>query len=189
MHAEADAEEWDVVLACVACGDYFAFCSAVAEARGDDYAFEVMEFGVDVVVGDAFGVNEFEFGTSVVVCCGVVDGLDYGFVGVREFDVFADEAYSNGFFVFGVFHFVEEGYPVGHVAVVVSWELEFAHSDFVEVLLLHEDGDLVYGVDVDALDYGVLVDVAEERDFFADGFVDVFFGAQYEDVGLDAFFL
>lgn len=65
----------------------------------------------------------------------------------------------------------------------------FAEHYLVEMLLVHFEGHLIYRGHVDRLDYGIRGHVAEKSDFATHVDGNVFFGAEHEDVGLDAHFL
>lgn len=189
LHTEADAEERNIVLTSVTSGDDLALDAAIAEARGDDDALKTLELGVYIVICEALGMDKLELCLTAVVGSRMVDGLDYGLVGIGELDVLADETDTHWFHLLCSLHLVEESDPVGHVALVVARELELSHGDLVEMLLLHENGHLVDGVDVDTLDYSVGIDIAEKGDLLTDRLVDILLGTEDENVGLDAFLL
>ena len=54
---------------------------------------------------------------------------------------------------------------------------------------MHGQRYLIDGGDIDALDYGLGIDIAELGHLAAHGHGQVFLGAEYEDVGLDTHLL
>ena len=109
---------------------------------------------------------------------GLLDGL----VGVLEFHVFSDE--DDLHLVGGVRDAVEEGFPAGELGLVEVLDLELPDGEFIEVLLVHVQGDLVDAPGVDALDHVAGPDVAEEGDLPAEVLGEGVLGAADDDVGL-----
>ena len=183
LHSEADAEGGDVVLAAPFQGRVLSLDAALAETGGYDDAVEVAELGVDVFGCDALGVDILQVKDVVGICGGLEERFVDGLVGVLKLDIFSDK--SDAYLLVGGAHFGQELFPGVHVGLAFGFESHLAHDDLVEVLLVHQDGDVVDAAGVDALDYGVGGHVAEQRYLPAHCRGDVVFGAEHEYVRLD----
>ncbi len=184
LHAQADAQAGDVVLASVFDGGELALDAALAEARGDQEAVHVFQLLGGVRVVQFLGVEEVEVELVVVIDGRLEERLVDRLVGVLQLDVFADEADVDrlrrrrfqG----------QEFFPRLHLGRRAHFEAGFFQDDLVHLLPLEDEGHLVDRRDVDRLDDGVLVDVAEEGHLAQDRRVELVLGAEDEDVGLDA---
>ena len=92
LHAEAQAEARDVVLAGVAGGRDLALDAPLAEAAGDHDAVEVAQAALGQQALDVLGLDPVDLDLGAVVEAAVLEGLDHREVGVGQVDVLADEA-------------------------------------------------------------------------------------------------
>ena len=113
----------------------------------------------------------------------LVDGL----VGVLELGVLAYE--SDVDLSCRGTHACQEVGPVVKVGLAGGFDVHLAEHYLVHALRVHEQGDAVDGVGVDALDYGLGADVAELGHLAAHGGGDVLFCAEHEHIGLYAYLL
>ena len=124
LHAEADAEVRDLVLAGVADGVEHALDAALAEASGDEDAVEAFELGVEVVVAaavfaagfEALGFDPGDLELEVVGEGSVDEGFLEALVGVFVLDVLADDGDRD--LVLRVVGAVDDVLPLGEVRVV-----------------------------------------------------------------------
>ena len=186
LHAETYSEERDVVLAGMAHGIHLAVDAAMTEAGRHDDAVEAGELVGHVLGQDVFGMYQAQVELAVVIGGGVDERLGDGLISVGQLDILAHKANLDS--AGGVAHLVEKEDPVLHVGLALGGQLELAHGYLVEPLLLHLDGHLVDAADVDRLDDGVGVHIAEEGHLAAQLDAQVVLRAQHEHVGLDAVF-
>jgi hypothetical protein len=92
LHAEADAEIWDALLAGIARGGDLALRATVAEATGDEDALQAGEVEFRTGFLDALGIDADDVHLAVIGGSGVSEGFVDAFVGVLKLDVFADDA-------------------------------------------------------------------------------------------------
>ena len=112
------------------------------------------------------------------------EGLGYGFVGVLELNVFADEADSN--LAGGAVQAVEERAPAAEVGFALDRLARQPHHDLVEMLGVEHQGHVVDRHAVHRLDDGVGSHVAEQRNLAAHLPGNVVLGAEHQHIGLDA---
>src|SRR5699024_343586 len=89
LHAQADAQEGDVVLPGVTDGGNFALNAPVAKAAGHQNTLHALQHLGHVVLGDRLGVHPADVHLHVVFNAAVGEGLHHGQVGVVEGDVLA----------------------------------------------------------------------------------------------------
>lgn len=91
LHAEAQAEEWYIVFACILDSGDFAFDSAVAKAPRHEDTAHVREQFVHIFRSYSLRVNPFDIDYGVVVNAAVFQCFYYRNVGVMKLDVFSDK--------------------------------------------------------------------------------------------------
>lgn len=186
LHSEADAEEGDLMFAGELDGLDFAFDTAHTEAAGNENAVDAFEVHFGALAFEVFGFESFDDDLCGVGEAGVIEGFVDGFVGVAMFDVFADD--GDGDLVFWVADAVNELAVVFHLQGA-AFELQFLTDEFIEAMFNESDGDFVDGEFlVDFFDDGAFFNVAEEGDFIGVFAADGAFGADDEDIRLNADF-
>ena len=159
-----------------------ALQAAFPESGGDEDAVGAGEEFRHVLRRDVLALDGPDVHLAVVGRAGMDKGLLDGLVGVLEFHIFADE--DDLHLVGGVSDTVEEGLPAGEFGLVEVLDLEFPDGEFIEMLLMHVQGNLVDAPGVDALDNVAGPDVAEEGDLPAEVLGEGMLGAADDDVGL-----
>ena len=91
VHAEADAEVRDLVLAGDAAGEDLALPAARAEAAGHEHAVDARELGARLLERHVLGVDPAHVDAAAVVDAGVLERLVHREVRVVELHVLADE--------------------------------------------------------------------------------------------------
>ena len=183
VHAEADAEVRDPLLARDAAGEDLALPAARAEAAGDEHAVGRLELLDRLLVGHVLGVEPAHVHLRALVHAGVLERLVHGEVGVVQLHVLADERDLD------VLAPLDD--QVGEVLPLAEHggrrvEAEPLADELVEALALQELRDQVDVGHVRRADHGPLVDVGEERDLLADLVGEHVAGAADDDVGVDA---
>ena len=185
LHAEAEAEERDLVGACVLDGGDLAFYAAVAEASWYDDAVDVFEYFTEIGLFffDGFGVDpaDVDLISCLEACMG--EGFDDGEVCVVEFDVFADEGDVDG--LISGKDAGNHGFPVFHVARAVV-KAEFFEGDAVEAFVSQHKRYFIDAGCGEVVDDCIWFYVAEEGDLSLHVFRECLDGAAYDDVRLDA---
>ena len=182
LHAEADAEEGDVVFAGVAGGGDFPLSAAVAKATGDEDALEAFEVGFGPGFFNALGIDADDLDLGVVGGSGVGEGFVDAFVGVLKLDVLSDDSEAD--VMGGMDDALDKLAPAGEVGLGGVGDVEDAADHVVEPFFVELDGDLVDGVlDIANLDDALDGDVAEEGDFLPDIFFQWHLGTAEDDLG------
>ena len=102
---------------------------------------------------------------AIVRGTGVHKGLQDGFIGILQFYIFAHQ--DDVHFVGRVFDAFQELFPPGQVGRCKIIDLQLADGQFVQMLLVHVQGNLVDAPGVDALDDVAGTDIAEEGNLAA----------------------
>ena len=113
---------------------------------------------------------------------GVAQRFGDAHVGVRQSDIFADQADRHGFG--RVEDFLHHGLPFGHI-FVAGLNVEFFQDDPVEAFFLQHQRHLINGLDGAVLDHRFLVNIAEQGDFFAHVGGNLVLGPADDDVRLN----
>ena len=184
LHAQADAERRDVVLAGIFGGNELAGDAAFAEARADEDTGLVFQGLGHVVFRQLLAVDEVHFHLAVVVGAGLREGFADGLVGVLQV-VFAHQGDVQCRFLLGLVASFQERTPRAQSRGVAHGQSHLLQDGGIQLLCLHQDGHLVDGGGVNALHHGILVHVAELGHLLAQVGVQLMFGAEYEDVRLD----
>ena len=159
LHAEAEPEIRDQVLAGVPRGEHLALDAAMAEAARHDDAVDTFERRHVLVEVLAVDPDEVEVGAAVDRR--VAQGLDDADVRVRHLDVLADDRDAHA--RLGRRDARAEVLPLGEI----RWrgiEVEQLHDVIAEPGVLEHQRHLVDGARVRHVDHGAHLDVTEERD-------------------------
>jgi hypothetical protein len=183
LHAEAQPQAGDVVLAGVAGRRDLPLDAALAEPTGDHDAVEVVEAALGEQTLDVLGLDPLDLDLGGVEEPAVLERLDDREVGVRKGDVLADDADPDR--LEGGLDPVDEDLPLRQVDVEAGPAEELAH-DLVEALVVHDEGDLVEVPGVGCVDDGLHGHVAEPGDLALQLGRDGGLAAAHDDVGLDA---
>jgi len=183
LHAQANAQVRDLVLATVLDGLDLALDAALSEAAGHDHAVGTVELLGDRVGREVLAVDPAQVEPAAVVDGGVLERLPDREVRLVELHVLADQS-DRHLALTGV-DTVNELAPLIEVGWV-TLEAQHAHDEVVETLVVQEQGHAVDVVGVARRHDGIRVDVAEQGDLLADALFERLLGAGDDDVGLDA---
>ena len=184
VQAEAQAEERDLVLACVAGRGDLALDAADAEPAGDDDAVEVAEAALGEQPLGVVGRDPVDLDLRAAGVAAVPQRLDDREVRVGQVDVLADEADAHRRGRRDVDP-VDERAPLGEVGLVLV-EVQHPADVVVEALVVQHERDLVEVVGVDRGHDALLGHVAQLRDLLLEPRRDRPVGAAHDRVGLDA---
>src|SRR5580704_4630010 len=184
LHAEADAEKGNFVIAGVLDGVDHALDAALAEAAGNENAVVALEplfRGFERI--DFLGFDPVDDGFVMIREAAVQQGFAQTFVGVFELDIFADDADVH--FAFGMVQAPQHVEPRLHVGGAL-FEAEEADDLRVEAFFAELDGDFVNCFHVFHGNNAGFGDVAEEGYFFLEILGDVAIASAKKDIGLNA---
>ena len=116
LHAQADAEEGDVVGARIADGRDLALHAPGAEAAGHENAVQALEPGGHVLGVDLLGIQVLQVDLDVVGHAGVHQGLMQALVRFLEVHVLAHDADAH--LALGVFQALDQGAPGAQIRVL-----------------------------------------------------------------------
>ena len=182
LHAQADAQVGDLVLAGVLHGADLAFHAAQAEAARDQDGVDAFQQAGALLL-DVFGVDVAQVDLGAALDAGVGHRLDQRLVRVQQFHVLAD--HGDGDFTLGVELGIDHPVPFGQVGLP-ALQAEALDDDVVQALGMQHRRDAVDGVDVFQGDHRALLDVGEERDLAPRGDVDRVVGTADQHVRLQA---
>src|SRR5256714_1622392 len=184
LHAQADAEVGDALLARVADGAQLPFHAAGAEAGADQDAVDAGELAVVALLLERLGVDVDDAHLHVVGDAAVRQGFVERLVRVAELDVLADEADAH--LILGMAHLAHDLFPLRQRPDLLVRQVQLVEEDLVEPLAREGQRHLVDELDVERGDDRLLLDVAEEGDLLLHVLGDGALAAAEEDVGLDA---
>ena len=182
LHAEANAEGRDVLLATIACSNNLSFRAALSEARTDDETVIYLQRLRHVFRREFFAVDEVALDLQVVVGAGLGECFQNALIGILKV-IFSDQ--TDVHFFRGFVATVEEGAPGTESRSFSDGHVKFAENRGVESLLLHSQGHFIDGRHVQALHNGIGGDVAEVGNLSAKSGVQIVFGAKHQDVRLN----
>ena len=182
LHAEADPQVGDAVLAGVAHRLDLALDAALAEAARDEDGVDPQQ-AVGALALDALGIHVAHPHPGMGLDPGVGQGLGQGLVGLGEIHVLADHAHRD--LADGLVEAVQDPLPLVQVRRR-GLQAELGHHQVIQSLGVQQHGDAVDVVGVDAGDDGVLRHIGEEGDLAPLRLGDVLLRPTHQDVGLDA---
>ena len=182
VHAEADAEVRDAVLARGAAGEDLALPAARAEAAGDEHAVDGLEQRRRLLVRHVLGVDPAHAHGAAVVQPGVLQRLVHREVRVLELHVLADERDLDE--LAPLVDALHQVAPLGEVDGR-RVEPELLADEAVEPFLLQHAGNEIDVADVGARDDCAGIDVGEERDLVANVARELLVRAADDHVGMD----
>src|SRR5690349_6259894 len=91
LHAETQAQIWNVVLARKLCRLDLAFNAALAETTGHKYPAQPFEHFCSAILFDLLGFDAHDLHAAIVSNAAVHDRLIDGLVGILQTDVFPDD--------------------------------------------------------------------------------------------------
>src|SRR5579859_4900071 len=182
LHAQADTEIGNFVLARVADRVDHAFDATLTEAAGHQDTVVLVERALGVGGRDAFGFNPVDINLQPVRQATVQQRFFEALVGIFVLDVLADQADRN--FVHGILHAVEHLAPLRKLTRR-GFKLQAPQDDLVHTLTGEYQWHFVHRFHITGGDDGFGFHVAEERDFFLDVFGQEPLGAAQQDVWLD----
>jgi hypothetical protein len=163
LHAQADAEVGNAVLARVLRGDDLALDAALAEAAGHQDGVEARQLR-GRLGRQRLGVDVLDLHLGVVVDAGVAQRLVEALVGVGQVGVLA--AHRDRHRLRRVAHLVHQGVPALQVGRAGE-QLQLHADELVQALLVQQARHLVDGVDVRHGDHAVQRHVGEQADLLA----------------------
>ncbi len=163
LHAEADAEVGNAVLARESHGLDLALDAAVAEAARHDDTVHAAQ-AIDPLLLDVGGLDEMDIDTRARVDAAMQQRLDERDVGILEIHVLADhgDVHLGRRVLLGL----DDRVPFAEIRRR-QIQPELLRDDLVEPLLLHHAGDLVEIVCIVSRDHRFLRHVREQRNLLA----------------------
>ena len=141
LHAEAQAEARDAVLAGVVGGRDLALDAPLAEPAGDDDAVEVAQPALGQQALDLLGLDPLDLDLGAVVEAAVLERLDHRQVGVGQAHVLADDADAHR--AGGRLDPVDQPLPLATGRAAPASMPRWRADDLVEALLVQHERHLV----------------------------------------------
>ena len=182
LHAEADTQVRDLVLAGVLHGLDLAFHATQTEAARHQDGIDTFEQRGALVL-DVFGVDITQVDLGAVLDAGVTHRLDQRLVRIEQFHVLAN--HGDGDFFFRVELGIDHAIPLGQIGAA-TLQAETLDDEVVQTLGMQHARNFVDGVDVFQADHRTLFDVGEQGDLAARGHIDRMVGAAHQHVRLQA---
>src|SRR5712692_2914186 len=183
LHAQANAEIRNLVLARMLDRLHHAFNPPLAEAPGDKYRVHAFQQHADAFLLDRFRIHVADADPAARVDPGVDERLVERLVGIGEVDVLADHGDRN--LVLGMLQRLDQLFPYPEIGGLGD-DAELVADDFIQHLLVQHPGNPVDRVCVPDRDHGVGLNVGKQRDLFLFVLGDGAVGAAQERIGLDA---
>ena len=176
LHAEANAEERNFALAGEFDRSDLSLAAALAEPARNEDAVQRLELGDDVRIGmlEQFGVNPLDVDLRAVGDAAMDQGLAQALIGIRETDIFADDADRDLAVV--IVDPIHDVAPHGQFGRRRVGDAEGAKHLIVKSALVVLERHVVDVSCVERLDHRRLGHVAKEGDFFAIAVGDFLFG-------------
>src|SRR6266705_2226227 len=183
LHAQANAQIQDLVLARVLDRLHHAFHAALAETARNEYRVHAFQERANAVLLDRLRIHITDVDSAARVDPGVDERLVQGLVGIGKVDILAD--HGDGDLVLGMLERLDQLLPYLELGRLGD-DAELVADDFIQHLLVQHPGNPVDRVRVPDGDDGVRLNVGEQRDFFLFVLEDGPVGAAQERIGLDA---
>src|SRR6267143_301160 len=183
LHAQADAEIWDLVLARVLDSLHHAFNAALAEAPGDEYRVHALQQRADAFLLDDFRIHVTDVDPAARMDSRMNQRFVERLVGIGEIDVLAD--HRDGDLVLRMLERLDQLFPRPELGGLGD-DAELVADDFIQHLLVQHPGNPVDRVRVPDRDDGIGLNVGKQRDLLLFVLRDGPVGAAQERIGLDA---
>ncbi|CCK08267.1 hypothetical protein BN128_2285 [Cronobacter sakazakii 696] len=163
LHTEADAEVRNVVFTGVARGGDFAFHAAITEAARDKDRIQTFQqfFAAGFYV---LRIDKLDVDGHAVLQATVFQRLDNRFIGVRQFNVFADHTDSD--FARRIRFFINNLFPFRQVSFRTVQAESFTNI-IVQPLRFQQARNFINGIDVFQRNDRFFRNVTEQSDFGA----------------------
>src|SRR6266849_2918494 len=184
LHAQADAEVGNSLLARVTDCAQLPFDAARSESRADQDSVDVRQLAVIALFLERFRIDVDDAHLEVVRDPAVNQRFVERFVRVAELHVLPDE--PDPYLILGMPHLAHDLFPLRERADFLVREVQLVEKNLVEPLARESQRYLVDELDVECGDDRLFLDVAEERDLLLHVFGNHALGAAQQDVGLDA---
>src|SRR6266853_2458766 len=183
LHAQADAEIRDLVLARVLDRLHHAFHAALAETAGNEYRVHAFQERTDAVLLDRLRIHVTDGDPAARVDPGVDERLVQRLVGIGKVDILAD--HGDGDLMLGMLECLDQLFPHFELGRLGD-DAELVADDFIQHLLVQHPGNPVDRVRVPDGDDGIGLNVCKQGDLFLFVLGDGPVGAAQERIGLDA---
>ena len=185
LHAQADAEIRNLLLAGVLNSFQHAFDAALAESAGNQDAVHVFQLRLHGLVAglETLGFDPVHVELEVVGERAMHQRFLQRLVGIFVLDILADDA--NGDFVLRVVDAVDQLFPAAQVGIS-RLDVQVAQGQLVDAFMGEHQRHFVDGSDVLGGNDGFVLHVAEEGDFALELFRQEAVGAAEQNVGLNA---
>src|SRR6266513_1179011 len=183
LHAQADAQIRDLVLARVLDRLYHAFDSPPAETARNEYRVHAFQERAEAVLFDRLRIHVTDVDSAARVDPGVDERLVQRLVGIGKVDILAD--HGDGDLVLGMLERLDQLFPYLELGRLGD-DAELVADDFIQHLLVQHPGNPVDRVRVPDGDDGIGLNVGEQRDLLLFVLGNGAVGTAQERIGLDA---
>lgn len=183
LHAQADAEEGNVILPGIADGLDFSFYPLLPVPAGNEDPLDPGQVVFYPALFQVFGVYPPDINACAGGNAGMDEGLGNAEIGIVEGHIFPHQG-DGGFGPAIFLGPLDQIFPLGKLPLPRR-KLQVTHGDLVQPLLGHEEGKLVEDVGIEVLDDGVLIHITKEGDLVLDFPGEGVTGAADDDIGLD----
>ena len=183
LHAQAQAEIRNLVLAGIARRLNHAFDAADAEPAWYDHALDAAQLRLDVIVlFQFFRMNPRKFYLAVVIQTGVAQRLSHRIIGVFQLHVFAHHGDIDR--LAGIVATADHALPGGQIGSG-GLEAEALHHQIAHAFAFEHQRDFINAGYGRQRNDGLAFNVAEERDLVPDAVGYGVIGAADDDIWLD----
>ena len=184
LHAKAEPEEWDLVLARILNRADLSLNAAIAKAARYKNALAADEELVEICIRilQFLRIDPCDLHLRIVLDAAVIERLRHRHIGIGQRNVLADD--GNFYLLCGMVDLKDHLPPCLHVGGV-KIHRHFFEDNSVEAFLLHHQRHLVDRRGRAVLDDRIGVNIAEERNFLLHLARDRLLRSADENVGLD----
>ena len=168
LHAQAEAQEREIVGAGIFDGRDFSLNAAAAETAGNKNAVHIAQKLCHIIRGHRLGIHPFDVDNRVAGDAAVLQCFHHTDVSVMQRDIFSDQ--GNGHFAGGMLQGVYHIFPVFHIRLRAV-QLQALAGNLGQVLLFHGQRCLIQIFHVQVLQHVRAGHIAEQGDLVLDALI------------------